>query len=89
MLCIFINKYEEKQKKRERERKKAMCYLKMGRNQDYWFNQANYLSLKMVNTRLYQVFHVLSISKLESLRVCPILRSNKAMILLKVNYQTD
>ena len=40
--------------KKKRERKKAMCSLKMGRNQDYWFNQANYLSLKMVNTCLYQ-----------------------------------
>lgn len=57
----------------------------MGRNKDYWFNQHNYLFLKMVNTYLYQVFHFSSISKLEGFRVWSISRPNKAMTLLKDN----
>ena len=59
--------------------------LKMGRNKDNWFNQCNYLFLKMVNTCLYQVFHFSSISELEGFRVWSISRPNKAMILLKGN----
>lgn len=42
-----------------------MCPFKMVRNQDYRFNQFNYLSLKMVNACLYEVFHFSPIAKSE------------------------
>ena len=46
-----------------------MCSLKMGRNQDYWFNQANYLSLKMVNTCLYQNGAYMFVSSFLNLKI--------------------
>lgn len=61
ILQTFINTYEGKEKTNGGE--KAICPFKMVQNQDYWFNQFNYLSLKMVNACLNKVFHVSPISK--------------------------